>query len=105
MDISILGLPAIFKSRVSHLFSGAEPVCLHCCCIPKALNFIILTPRLKEKGKAQMNTLTSQVIVAHYSKSIGVSISQNRIYWTAEIKHLNLIIKPDFAYRIIPLKS
>ncbi len=35
MDISILGLPAIFKSRVSHLFSGAEPVCLPCCCIPK----------------------------------------------------------------------
>ena len=51
-----------------------------------------------------MNTLTSQVIVAHY-KSICVSISRSQISRTQGTYASNVEIKPDFAYRTIPPKN
>jgi len=51
-----------------------------------------------------MNTLASQIIVAHY-KSIGVSISRSRISCTQGIYPSNVETKQDFAQKTIPLKS
>ena len=104
MYFRTIGLPATFKSRASRLPAKLRPF-VYTAAAPQPPLSPYIHPSPEDNGEAQMNTLTSQVIVAHYSKSIGVSIGQNRISCTAGIKHLNLIIKLDFAYRTIPLKT